>query len=327
LVLGARALSLDDESSGAYVVVYGGLALACFFVYARITVHRATEDALPALPWGEMIVAVLTAAFSPNARHVSYTTPEGAAAEATGAGVVSASTDSFAADANTPSPGVEHALAAADGAVKAATSGGKSLVGWFSSLTGNAKAGVVAGAIVLVFVAGFLVSNVMPRSSSDESDGRASVNIDNPGGTGGDYSPPTDTSSSSGELPTPSSDSAAGQDGASAADSAGQTAPAPQLSLEDLLSTAPADGYPVTRTVYWDSENSVSGESIAFTTDDPERQDKVFTIALDELTTCYVGDTSVSANDFIDQAGFGMFHTGTIVFTNYGLTEIRVVTQ
>lgn len=82
MVLGARALTVDEDNIGAYMVIYGGLAVASFFVYARIVVRRATEDALPALPWGAMIVAVLTAAFSPNTRQVSYTTPEAAAAAA-----------------------------------------------------------------------------------------------------------------------------------------------------------------------------------------------------------------------------------------------------
>ena len=81
-LLAAQELPTDGESIGFFLVVYSALTLACFFVYARTTLHRATEDELPALPWVEMIIAVLTAAFSPNASHVSYTTPEAAAASA-----------------------------------------------------------------------------------------------------------------------------------------------------------------------------------------------------------------------------------------------------
>jgi hypothetical protein len=84
LVMGARGLARDNEAViGTYMVVYGSLALASFFVYARVRVDRAAEDDLPALPWGEMIAAVLFAAFRPNTYHVSYTTPgaEAAAAE------------------------------------------------------------------------------------------------------------------------------------------------------------------------------------------------------------------------------------------------------
>lgn len=81
LVLGARGLS-DDTNVGAYMIGFGALTLACFFVYARVRIRRPLEDYEPALPWGEFIVAVLTAAFHPNAYQVSFTTPEGAAAAA-----------------------------------------------------------------------------------------------------------------------------------------------------------------------------------------------------------------------------------------------------
>ena len=455
MVLGARALSMGGESMGTYMVIYGGLTLACFFVYARITIHRATEDVLPALPWGEMIVAVLTHAFSPNSRHVSYTTPEGAAAavdkaahpvaaaaqlaeqpatnavvppgsvtkrkliirnmilfaslvimifgfqaikddvenffplvlgygiptvalallasrvrfdrvtedeqqaapwgesiaatlkgaiapraqagvqpdasaqtpETAGAGVVLASTDSPAADAAASTPGVEHALAAADGAVKAATSRGKTAIGWFSSLSGNAKAGVVAGAIVLVFVAGFMVSNATSNASSDGSDGRASVNIDNLGGTGGDYTP-TDTSSSS--------DSAAGQDGASAADSSGQSAVTPadqpevlplsqRQDLQGLIGDADADGAQADFYVWWDNGISASSGQLCFTGDGGDFV-HAFAIGRTDPAKFYVDDVQKSADEFFTTITGSERMYGSVAYTKDGVVSVHVQT-
>lgn len=174
------------------------------------------------------------------------------------------------------------------------------------------------GGLVAVLIAGIVLGRMYtnPGSSYDSSAG-TSQDAGNPGGTGGDYTPTGDTASSSGS---------AGQAGASTADSPAQPPPPSHLlTLDDLQSTAPAGGSAVTRTVYWDGDNSIDGERIAFTTDDPERQDWIYMVGIDELTTCYVGDKSVPAADFIAQAAYGMFHTGTIVYTNSRLTEIRVV--
>ena len=445
LVLGARALSMDEENIGTYMVVYGGLGLACFFVYARITVHRATEDALPALPWGGMIVAVLIAAFSPNARHVPYTTQEGAAAaaekaahpvdgaaqpagqpatnavvsagsvtkrkliirnaimfaglvimflgvraikddigslftlllmygiptaallllasrvrfdratedvqpaapwgetiaatlkgafapraqavaqvdasatapEAAGADVLLAVADSPTADAGTSSPGVEHALAAGDGAVRAATSRGKSAVGWFSSLTGNAKAGVVAGAIVLVFVAGFLVANATTRSSSAGASTNAS-STNNPGGTGGDYTPTADTSSPS------SSDSAAGQDGASSADSAGNSGALPaaeRKTLQDLLATANEDGSQIELTGYWDGKEIAKTGQLVFIPSEGDHP-PTFVLVRDDSWSTNIGGGSQPMSLFLEALSATDMTFGTVAYTKDGIVYL-----
>lgn len=238
----------------------------------------------------------------------------------------SASTDSFAAEAGTSSPGVEHALAAADGVVKAATSRGKSAVGWFSALSGNAKAGVIAVAIVLVFAAGFLVSKAMIGSSGDGSYSDA-YNVDNPGGTGGDYTP-ADTSSS---------DSAAGQDGASAADSSGQSAvptPADQPevlplsqreNLQALLGTAGEGGAASDFYVWWDNGISASSGQLCFTGDGGDFV-HAFAIGRNDPAEFYVDDQQTSADEFFTAITGSERKYGSISYTVDGVVSVHVQT-
>jgi hypothetical protein len=328
MVFGFQAIKDDIESFFPLLMGYGISTAALLLLASRVRFDRATEDEQPAAPWGESITETLKGAFAPRAQTVQPDAPA-QTPQAARVGVASASSDSFAPDAGTPSPGVEHALAAADGAVKAATSRGKSAVGWFSSLSGNAKAGVVAGAIALVFVAGFLVSNAMAGSSSDGSDGRASVNIDNLGGTGGDYTPTDNTSSSS--------DSAAEQDGASAADSSGQSAvPAPadqpevlplsqRENLQGLLGMAGEGGSTSDLYVWWDNGISASSGQLCFTGDGGDLV-HAFAIGRSDPTEFYVDDVQTSADEFFTAITGSERKYGSVAYTIDGVTAVRVQT-
>ena len=224
---------------------------------------------------------------------------------------------SFESRAAQSSPGVEHALAAASGAVKAATSRGKSALGWFSSLSGNAKAGVVAGVVVVVFVAGFLFSNVTSNPSSAGSDGRASVNIDNVAGTGGDYTPTANNSSSGG---------AASQGGASAADSSGQsvvTPPAERKTLQDLLATANEDGSQIELTGYWDNKAIAQTGELVFIPNEGDNP-PTFVLGRNDSWSTNIGGASESMSVFISTVGGSNMMFGTVAYTKGGIVYLDV---
>jgi hypothetical protein len=181
-----------------------------------------------------------------------------------------------------------------------------------SALDGRAKALIAVGLTMVALAVGLSVMNAATQSSTTRMLEATDIGTD---GAVEEDAPAEDTDSSEGST----YNAAVGADGVAGSD----TPPAHMVPLKDMLAQAPSDGSEVTYNTAWDSESSMSGSRIAFTTDDPEHEGWTYVIDIGELTSCYVGDERAAPSHLIDQA-FGMYHTGTITYSKDRLVEIRV---
>ncbi len=94
----------------------------------------------------------------------------------------------------------------------------------------------------------------------------------------------------------------------------------------DVMDSAPADGSAVTRTITFDRENSSADGAVAFTIEGVEIGAPI-QLWSEEVDAFYVGEDAASWKEFTEQVAFGIFHRGTLTYSNERISEIRVTVE
>jgi hypothetical protein len=234
--------------------------------------------------------------------------------------------------AQAPSPASTQAQEAAASAANAVKSGVGAARTWFTTLNAKQRVLIAAATVVVIFVAGIAIgrSGSGSDSANGSYDGTYQGDVNNPGGTGGDYTPPADTAVSAdsasgdsatadGSTPTQVTNNAAPMSAAEA-----QAIVARASGPEDLLSTYAGTGLD-TMDVQFESKVIDASHVLVFDNGNPDFP-KLWAIPFDKVTEFYVNGTQCSSDEFFGTVVGGDVFPGTVGFSQSEVWDVDVNT-